>query len=147
MGWERLKGAQQQRWKQPENWKGLKRYKRWAGEGVSNGSTQRKEEKIWQMSGRWRLTSWNVHTLTTCVSLLVKWENGQNYTIVFLRIILLIPHRTFPSVLNKERSDELSAGLTWGKVILMRLNRLCRRPEMWVLPPPGGPIDAIKNMS
>ena len=36
MDQERLKGAQQQRWKTARNWKRLKRDKRWAEEGVSN---------------------------------------------------------------------------------------------------------------
>ena len=31
--------------------------------------------------------------------------------------------------------------------MLTRLKRLCKRPEMWVLPPPGGPIDASRNIS
>lgn len=31
--------------------------------------------------------------------------------------------------------------------MLMRLKRLCRRPEMWVLPPPGGPMAAKRNIS
>ena len=32
--------------------------------------------------------------------------------------------------------------LTWGKVMLMRLNLLCSRLEITILPPPGGPMEA-----
>lgn len=35
---------------------------------------------------------------------------------------------------------------TWGKVILIRLNLLCSRLEITILPPPGGPMDASKCM-
>lgn len=46
-----------------------------------------------------------------------------------------------------QRKREELVGLTLGKVILMRLNRLCKRSEMRVLPPPGGPMDANRNVS
>ena len=39
-----------------------------------------------------------------------------------------------------------SALHTCGKVMLMRLNRLCSLREMTILPPPGGPIAASTNM-
>lgn len=35
---------------------------------------------------------------------------------------------------------------TWGKVMLIRLNLLCSRLEITILPPPGGPMDASKCM-
>ena len=34
--------------------------------------------------------------------------------------------------------------LTWGKVMLMRLNLLCSLLEITILPPPGGPMDASR---
>ena len=66
------------------------------------------------------------------------------------QMLLVLTVSDKPEMKGRRRSKSwqlCAKWLTWGKVMLMRLNRLCRRLEMTIRPPPGGPMAAMRNMS
>ena len=66
---------------------------------------------------------WTIHTLYSYVHVDTDFTHQLSYVLIY--------H-------NKQ--------CTCGKVMLMRLNLLCSLREMTILPPPGGPIAASRNM-
>ena len=79
------------------------------------------------------------------------WKEAKSTAVAGREQTLLVLTATDkPEIKGRRQSKSwqpCAKQLTWGKVMLMRLNRLCRRLEMTIRPPPGGPMAAMRNMS